>query len=75
LVERSFRDLTQEVIREGSFQRVQELVQTIKAWLAARNRQPQRYVWRAEGAALLGKITRATAKLEEIMTDTSRTAG
>ena len=74
LVERFFRDLTEEVIREGSFQRVQELVRTIKAWLAERNRQPQRYVWRAEGAAILEKITRARAKLEEIMADTSRTA-
>jgi len=55
LIERFFRDLTEEVIREGSFQRVQELVQTIKIWLAERNRQPQRYIWRAEGAAILEK--------------------
>jgi len=42
--------------------------------LAERNRQPQRYGWRAEGAASLEKIVRARAKLEEIMPDTSRTA-
>jgi transposase len=74
LVERFFRDLTEEVIREGSFQSVSELVRTIQGWLAERNRQPQRYVWRAEGAAILEKIARARAKLEEIMADTSRTA-
>lgn len=74
LVERFFRDLTEEVIREGSFQSVQALVRTIKVWLAERNRQPQRYVWRAAGAAILEKITRARAKLEEIMAHTSRTA-
>jgi len=62
------------VIRESSFQSVQKLVPTIKAWLAERNRQPPRYVWRAEGAAILEKITRAPAKLEEIMADPSRTA-
>jgi transposase len=73
LVERFFRDLTEEVIREGSFQSVSELVRTIQGWLAERNRQPQRYVWRAEGAAILEKIARARAKLEEIMADTSRT--
>ena len=56
------------------FQSVQELVRTIKGWLSERNRQPQRYVWRAEGAAILEKITRARVKLEEIMPDTSRTA-
>src|SRR5208283_4782681 len=74
LVERFFRDLTEEVVREGSFQSVGELVRTIEVWLAERNRQPQRYVWRAEGSAILKKITRARAKLEEIKADTSRTA-
>ena len=73
LVERFFRDLTEQVVREGSFRSVGELVRSIEAWLAERNRQPQRYVWRAEGAAILEKITRARAKLEEIKADTSRT--
>lgn len=73
LVERFFRDLTVDVIREGSFQSVGELVRAIEGWLAERNREPRRYVWRAEGAAILQKITRARAKLEEIMADTSRT--
>jgi len=53
---------------------VPKLVRTSKDWLAERNRQPQRYVWRAEGAAILEKITRDRAKLEEIMADPSRTA-
>ena len=74
LVERFFRDLTVEVVREGSFQSVAELIRTIEGWLAERNREPQRYVWRAEGAAILEKIVRARAKLEEIKADTSRTA-
>lgn len=73
LVERFFRDLTVDVVREESFQSVGELVRAIEAWLAERNREPRRYVWRAEGAAILQKITRARAKLEEIMADTSRT--
>jgi len=74
LVERFFRDLTVEVVREGSFRSVAELVRTIEGWLAERNREPRRYVWRAEGAAILEKIVRARAKLEEIKPDTSRTA-
>lgn len=73
LVERFFRDLTQEVVREGSFRSVGELVRAIHGWLAERNRQPRRYVWRAQGVAILEKITRARAKLETIMADTSRT--
>ena len=72
-MERFFRDLTQEVVREGSFESVPALVRTINVWLTERNRQPQRYVWRADGAAILEKITRARIKLEEIKADTSRT--
>jgi len=74
LVERFFRDLTVEVVRDGSFRSVAELVRTIEGWLAERNREPRRYVWRAEGAVILEKIVRARAKLEEIKADTSRTA-
>ncbi len=73
LVERFFRDLTEEVVREGSFRSVGELVRAIHTWLAEHNRQPRRYVWRADGAALLQKISRARAKLQTIMADTSRT--
>jgi hypothetical protein len=73
-VERFFRNLTEEVSREGNFQSVPDLVRTINVWLAERNRQPQRYLWRAEGAAILEKITRPRSNLEDIMAVTSRTA-
>jgi transposase len=73
LVERFFRDLTEEVVREGSFRSVGELVGAIHTWLEERNRQPRRYVWRAKGTAILEKIARARAKLETIMADNSRT--
>jgi transposase len=73
LVERFSRDLTEEVVREGSFQSVPALVRTINVWLVERNLQPKRHVWRADGAAILEKINRARGKLEEIKADTSRT--
>jgi transposase len=64
LVERFFADLTGDVIRAGSFGSVNELVRDIKAYLAARNATPRRYVWRAEGADILAKINRARAALD-----------
>lgn len=63
LVERFFRDLTQEVVREGSFGSVRELVQAIEAYLAERNLAPKRYVWKKKGEEILAKIARARAKL------------
>jgi len=59
LVERFFRDLTQDVVREGSFGSVPELVQAMTAYLAERNLAPKRYVWRKQGEEILAKIHKA----------------
>ena len=76
LVERFFRDLSQDVVLPGSFASVQELVRAIWAYLAERNLKPQRYQWRAEGKAILEKICRARealAKQTPVAKDTSET--
>jgi transposase/transcriptional regulator with XRE-family HTH domain len=65
LVERFFRDLTEDVVREGSFASKEELVQAIMGYLAERNLAPKRYVWRAKGAEILAKIQRARQVLEK----------
>ena len=76
LVERFFRDLSQDVILPGSFASAGELVEAIWACLAERNLRPQRYQWRAEGQAILEKIRRARellARQPQIPKDTSGT--
>ena len=66
LVERFFRDLTQDVVRNGSFTSVRELVDAIDAYLAEHNLDPKRYVWRQSGQAILAKIERARKAHEAI---------
>jgi transposase len=63
LVERFFADLTQDVVREGSFESVPELVHDIELYLAQRNEHPKPYRWKAEGQAILEKIQRAKKAL------------
>lgn len=63
LVERFFRDLSQDVISPGSFRSVPELKRAIFNYLIERNDAPQRYVWKAEGAQILAKIQRAREAL------------
>ena len=63
LVERFFADLTEECVREGSFTGVRQLIRAIEEYLTARNEEPKRYVWRAEGQQILAKIQRARAAL------------
>jgi len=64
LVERFFRDLTDR-IANGSFTSVKELADTIIDYLAARNQNPQRYVWKAKGEDILRKIQRARAAMSQ----------
>src|SRR5438045_3329052 len=62
LVERFFRDLT-EFITEKSFASTRELADAIIVFLAARNDNPRRYVWKAKGEDILRKIDAARQAL------------
>ena len=76
LVERFFRDLSQDVVLPGSFASVEELTDAIWAYLSERNLKPQRYEWRAEGKTILEKIGRARealARSKPITKDTLET--
>jgi transposase len=59
MVERFFRDLSQQAILPGSFGSVAELVNTINLYLAQHNLEPKRYVWHADGQEVLNKIHRS----------------
>lgn len=66
LVERFFRDLTEDAIRSGSFASVADLVRAIETYLASHNAAPRRYVWHAKGHEILLKIQRARRALPAI---------
>jgi transposase len=63
LVERFFRDLSEDVISPGSFGSVPELIESIGKYLSERNLQPKPYTWRVDGKAILEKIARAREAL------------
>lgn len=62
LVERFFGDLT-AFITEKSFASTRELGDAITTFLAARNANPRRYVWKAKGEDILRKIATARRAL------------
>lgn len=66
LGERWFGELTQKAIRRGAFVSVPDWGQTIAAFLAAWNADPQPFVWTAKLEDILRKIERARAQLESI---------
>ncbi len=62
LVERFFGELTQDVVREGSFTSVPELVRDIETYLADRNLNPKPYKWKAKGEEILQRAKAAQAR-------------
>ena len=66
MVERFFRDLSEDVIRHGSFAHVNELKEDIEAYMVQRDLEPKRYIWKAKGEDILKKIQRARRSLEAV---------
>lgn len=66
LIERFFGEISQQAIRDGSFENVRQLARRIEAYIAERDLKPKRYIWKAEGAEILAKIKRARDKLNEV---------
>jgi transposase len=63
LVERFFRDLTEDQIRRGVFKSVRDLEVSINSYLDHRNANPKPYVWTAHPDTILIKVQRANDKL------------
>jgi transposase len=63
LVERFFRDITEERIRRGVFHSVDELKEAILQYLEHRNANPKPYHWTANPDAILEKVAKAKATL------------
>jgi len=56
LVERWFRNLTQQRLRRGSFHHVKELIQAIDDYIENHNQNPQVFVWSASVERILTKV-------------------
>ena len=66
MVERFFRDLTENRVRRGVFRSVDELVDAIQAYIAHHNGDPKPFIWTAKACDILEKVKRARAKLNKL---------
>lgn len=66
LVERWFRELTQQRIRRGSFHKVQELVTAIQEYIDNHNQNPQVFVWTASVDRIMSKIAKCKEALDAL---------
>jgi len=63
MVERFFRDITTERLRNGVFRSVPELITAIKEYIALHNKNPKPFVWTAKANDILAKVIRANRNL------------
>lgn len=66
LVERWFRDITQQRIRRGVFKSIAQLEQAIRDYIAHHNANPKGFVWVAKAEAILEKVRRARKTLDKL---------
>jgi len=63
MVERPFRDISENRLRRGVFRSVEELEAAIHEYLARHNECPKPFIWTATHQDILGKVARAKATL------------
>jgi len=66
IVERFFRDITQQRIRRGAFRSVPELVAAIDRYIQHHNHAPKPFIWTAKASDILEKVTRARRTLDKV---------
>ena len=65
MVERFFRDITQNRIRRGVFQDLEQLIMAIGDYINRHNQNPKPFIWTAKASDILEKVTRARAALNK----------
>ena len=66
VIERWFRDITHNRIRNGVFRSVQELEQAIHDYIDHHNAHPKSFVWTKKAEDILEKVARARKALDKI---------
>jgi transposase len=66
LVERWFRNLTQQRLRRGSFLNVRELTQAIGDYICSHNQNPRVFVWSASVERILTKVAKCKEALDAL---------
>jgi transposase len=65
MVERFFRDITQNRLRRGVFQDLEQLIMAIGEYIDGHNEDPKPFIWTAKANDILEKVTRAKTALNK----------
>jgi hypothetical protein len=65
MAERLFRDLTENQLRRGVFQDLEQLITAIGSYIDHHNESPNPFIWTAKANGILEEVTRAQAALNK----------
>ena len=65
MVERFFRDLTENRIRRGVFLDLEQLIMAIGDYIDRHNENPKPFIWTATASDILEKVKRARIALNK----------
>jgi transposase len=65
MVERFFRDLTQNRLKRGVFRDLEELIMAVESYIDRHNQKPKPFIWTASARDILQKVTRARKVLHK----------
>ena len=66
MVERFFRDISEQRLRNGVFRSVNDLIAAITDYIAHHNKDPKPFIWTASASDILEKVKRARTKLDAL---------
>ncbi len=68
MVERFFRDLTENRLKRGVFRSVLELIEALDGYVDHHNEEPKPFIWTASAQDILAKVMRAQSALNNRQT-------
>ena len=68
MVERFFRNISEDRLKRGVFRSVDELIAASELFVLAHNEDPKPFIWMASARDILEKVIRAKAKLNKVQT-------
>ena len=68
MVERFFRDLSEQRLKRGVFKSIEDLTRTVHEYIEHQNEDPKPFIWTATATDLLAKVKRARKKLDKLQT-------
>lgn len=75
MVERFFRDITENAIRRGVFRNVDALIDAIDEYLTVHNEAPKPFIWTAKANDILEKVRRARRVIRDRQISAANSGG